>query len=131
MPYQQNRQTKCLPQSTPRLAIEYPSSSNKQTTMCDFHLTTDHDGASCPEMARVMQMHLMAEKIEEYVAPKDVTEPTVGTSSVNFLEYESDGEDAEDINNHSCNAATPNWRQRLEEKWAKRTKEKTSNETAK
>ena len=108
MSYQKNRQTKWLPQPTPRLAIEHPASSGKQTTMSDFHLTTDHDGANYPEMARFMQMHLTAEKIEEYVAPKDVTEPTVGTSSINFLEYESDGEKVGDINNHSCNAATPN-----------------------
>ena len=69
--------------------------------MCDFHLTTDHDGASCPEMARFMQMHLTTKKIEEYVAPEDVIEPTMGTSSIKFLEYESDGEKDEDINNHS------------------------------
>ena len=50
------------------------------------------------------------------MAPKDVTKPTIGTSSINFLEYESDGEKAGDINNHSCNASTPNWRKRLEEK---------------
>ena len=46
--------------------------------MCDFHLTTDHDGASCPEMARFMQMHLTTEKIEEYVAPEDVKNLLLG-----------------------------------------------------
>lgn len=55
--------------------------------MCDFHLMTYHDGASCPEMGRFMQMHLMGEKIEEYVALEDTTKPTFGTSSINFLEY--------------------------------------------
>ena len=99
--------------------------------MCDFHLKIDHDGANCPKMVRFMQMHLMVEKIEEYVAPKDVTEPIVGTSSIKFLEYESNEEKAKDINNHSCNVATPNWRQRLEEKWAKKEKDKASDETAK
>ena len=78
--------------------------------MCDFHLTIDHDGANYPKMARFMQMHLTTEKIEEYVAPKDVTEPIIGTSSIKFLEYESDGEKVEDINNHSCNADTPHSR---------------------
>ena len=77
--------------------------------MYDFHLTTNHDGANYPEMARFMQMHLIVEKIEEYVALEDAIEPTIGTSSIKFLEYESDGEKVEDIN-HSCNAATPNWR---------------------
>ena len=99
--------------------------------MCDFHLTIDHDGTNCPEMARFMQMHLMMEKIEENVAPKDVTEPTVGTSSIIFLEYESDGEKVEDIKNHSCKAVTPNWGQSLEEKWSNQEKDKASDETAK
>lgn len=50
IPYQQNQQ--------PMLAIEHPSTSNRQTTaMCDFHLTTDHDGVSCPKMTRFMQMN--------------------------------------------------------------------------
>ena len=61
--------------------------------MCDFYLTIDHDGASYPEIARFMQMHLTTEKIEEYVAPEDVTEPTIGTSSINFVEYRSNGEE--------------------------------------
>ena len=59
---------------------------------------------------------LIGEKIEEYVAPEDRTELTFGTSSINLLEYELDGEKGEDISNHSCNASTPIWRQRLEEK---------------
>ena len=91
----------------------------------------DHDGASCPKMARFMQMHLTLEKIEEYVALKYVIEPTIGTSSINFLEYESDGEKDEDINNHSCNASTSNWRQRLEEKLGKEAKDKAFDEPSK
>ena len=55
--------------------------------MCDFHLTTDHDGANCPKMDRFMQMHLTIEKIEEYVALEDVTEPSIGTSPIKFLEW--------------------------------------------
>ena len=99
--------------------------------MCDFHLTTDHDGANYPKMARFMQIHLTTEKIEEYVALEDVIEPTIWTSSINFMEYESDGDKVEDINNHSCNVATPNWRQRLEEKWSKGAKDETFDETTK
>ena len=62
--------------------------------MCDFHLTTDHDGASCPKMATFIQIHLTVEKIKEYVSPEDAIEPTIGSSSINFLEYEFDDEKA-------------------------------------
>lgn len=39
-----------------------------------------------------MQMHLIGEKIEEYVAPEDTIEPTFGTSLINFLDYKLDGD---------------------------------------
>lgn len=131
IPYQQNRQPK-LPAPTPRLAIEHPSTSNRQTAaMCDFHLTTDHDGASCPEMTRFMQMNQTSEKIEEYV--EDETNQQFGPPTVNFLEYES-GEENEkdsDINNHSCNVFTKNWRQKLGEKAKLATKDKEVDEVPK
>ena len=71
MSYQYNRQHIWLPQPTPRLAIEHPTSSSNQVAMCDFHLRIDHDGVSFPEMARFMKMQLLKEKIEEYVALED------------------------------------------------------------
>lgn len=131
IPYQQNRQPK-LPTPTPRLAIEHPSTSNHQTAaMCDFHLTTDHDGASCPKMTRFMQMNQTSEKIEEYV--EDETNQQFGPPIVNFLEYESgkENEKDSDINNHSCNVFTKNWRQKLGEKAKLATKDKEVDEVPK
>ena len=61
-------------------------------------------------------MHLIGEKIEEYVALEDVVEHTLWTPSIIFIGYKLGGEKSEDINNNSCNASTPNSTQRLEEK---------------
>lgn len=131
LPYQQNRQPK-FPAPTPGLAIEHPSTSNRQTTvMCDFHLTIDHDGISCPKMTRFMQMNLTSQKIEEYI--QNETDQQLGSSTINFFEYEFGEEDEKesDINNHSCNVFTKNWRQKLEEKAKTATKDKEAEDVPK
>lgn len=81
-----NNKPPMLPGLVQRLALEGPSSSGKGNHMvCDFHLTTYHDGNSCPEMTRFMQMLSMNEHADEPLIDEDtIVQP--GDDSVNFLE---------------------------------------------
>lgn len=61
--------------------------------VCNFHLTTDHDGASCPKMIRALQM-LVTNKREEYQVEEPITLTDV---NVNFFEYEYNNTEGENL----------------------------------
>lgn len=61
-----------------------------------FHLTDDHNGLTCLEMVRYIQMEANKETVEESL--KGEGTPGVDGDYVNyFLEYESDSERGDDI----------------------------------
>lgn len=82
-----------LPVAQPRLAIEAPPG---QTSMCVFHLTTGHDGATCPNMKRYLQMEATKDILAEMTVEKRASGVS-GDSGTYFLEYDSDSEWGGDI----------------------------------
>ncbi|GLJ13010.1 hypothetical protein SUGI_0203320 [Cryptomeria japonica] len=59
--------------------------------MCSFHLTTDHDGSSCPDMIRHVQMKSTKDKLGEFTEVDKIQE-VPGNSGSFYFEYESDSE---------------------------------------
>lgn len=82
-----------LPTAQPRLAIEAPP---RQTSMCVFHLTTDHDGATCPDMQRFLQMEATKDTLGEMTVEERAS-GVPGDSGTYFLEQDSYFERGGDI----------------------------------
>jgi len=69
--------------------------------VCNFHLTSNHDGASYPEMMRFMKILSMNEHAKEPLVEES---PTPNDAGVNFFEYESDEGSGEDVYNEVDNS---------------------------
>lgn len=59
--------------------------------MCVFHLTIDHDGATCPDMQIYLQMEATKDTLGEMTIEERASR-VLGDSETYFLEYDSDFE---------------------------------------
>lgn len=59
--------------------------------MCVFNLTTDHDGATCPDMQRYLQMEATKDTLGEMTAEERAS-GVPSDSRTYFLEYDSNYE---------------------------------------
>lgn len=89
--YQGGNKNLQLPTPQQRLAIEAPP---KGHTSCAFHLRVDHDGNTCEDMIRYLQMRGEEVQRIEYLEDDDDHAPH-GDSVNLYCEYESDLENGE------------------------------------